>query len=131
MALVLSLAMMSFACASTTVIRSNPPGASITSVEGGYSGRTPFTYSDSNIVGTTRAFTIAAPGYEPQTLIIKKDQWDAGRLVLSVLGGLILLVPYVGILWSADYEPVYEVHLKPSGDSDYPPPPNVDAPTSL
>jgi hypothetical protein len=123
--------MLSFSCASTTVIRTNPPGATIRSIEGGYSGRTPFTYSDTNIVGTTRTFSIEAPGYQTETLVIKKDQWDAGRLVLSVIGGLILFVPYVGILWSADYQPAYEVQLKPLGDQNFPPPPNVDSPATL
>lgn len=111
---------LTLGCASTTVIRTNPPGASIRSIENGYSGVTPFTYGDSNIVGTSRTFVIEAPGYQTETLVIKRDQWDTGRLVLSVIGGIILFVPYVGIFWSADYAPFYDVTLRPA--SDLPPP---------
>lgn len=121
-AALLSVATLSFACASTTVIRSNPPNAMIRSVEGGYSGVTPYTYTDTSVIGTQRTFTIEAPGYRPETLVIKRDQWDTGRLALSIVGGLVFLVPYVGILWSADYAPVYEVQLRPEGDLPYVPP---------
>lgn len=112
-------------CASTTQIRSVPSGATVKSIEGGTLGVTPLFYSDTNIVNQPKQLTLELAGYEPTPLIIKRDQWDPGRLVLFVVGGLFLFVPYVGLLWSADYSPAYEVQLKPSNSGVAPSAPNV------
>lgn len=121
------LSLLTLNCASTTIIRSVPSGATVKSVEGGVLGQTPYTYSDMNIVNQPKTFTLQADGYESKDLVIKRDQWDPARVVVFGFFGLFFFFPYAGILWSADYAPTYVVELKPRGSAPLAP----DAPGQL
>lgn len=106
-------------CASTTVIRSSPSGATVRDIRGQKVGKTPFTYSGTGTINSSETFTLEKPGYEETAVTVKRDQvnglaiagWTAGALLTSwTVFGLGLAA---GILWSADYAPVYSVDLDP------------------
>jgi hypothetical protein len=111
------------ACTSSTVIRSNVPGAKVF-LDGSYVGVTPYTMSDTKIVGSTTEVRIEAVGYAPATLAIhRSEEFD----VAACVGGVLLLVPF---LWIMGYRPDHNVELTPGdGQVDpnapqggYPPP---------
>lgn len=100
-------------CASTTMLHSYPPGATVKSASGMVLGVTPYEHTDSAAVGHVERFLIEKDGYETQYVSIKKDQWNGVKTTASVVGGVFLFIPFVGLLWSADYRPDYAVQLKP------------------
>ncbi|HEY2730316.1 MAG TPA: PEGA domain-containing protein [Polyangia bacterium] len=95
-------------CASTTVIQSRPSGARIY-LDGQPAGVTPYTMSDTKIVGSTTMVRLEYPGYEPTTgFISRNEEVD----VLALIGGLLVLVP---LLWLMDYRPLHVFELRPLG----------------
>ena len=50
-----------FGCASSTLIKSNPPGAKLY-LEGQLTGETPYTYADRAAAGTVRTVTLKKEG---------------------------------------------------------------------
>jgi hypothetical protein len=95
-------------CASTTVIQSRPSGARIY-LDGQPAGVTPYTMSDTKIVGSTTMVRLEYPGYEPTTgFISRNEEVD----VLALIGGLLVLVPF---LWLMDYRPLHVFELRPLG----------------
>jgi hypothetical protein len=95
-------------CASTTVIQSRPSGARIY-LDGQPAGVTPYTMSDTKIVGSTTMVRLEYPGYEPTTgFISRNEEID----VLALIGGLLVLVPF---LWLMDYRPLHVFELRPLG----------------
>jgi hypothetical protein len=115
-------------CASTTVIRSSPSGATVRDIHGQKVGKTPYTYSGTGTINSSETFTIEKPGYEDTTVTVKRDQvnglaiagWSAGALLTS--WSIIGLGLAAGILWSADYPPVYNVDLDPLPATEQPEP---------
>ena len=96
------------ACSSETVIRSNPPGAKVF-IDGSYVGTTPYTMSDTKIVGSTTSVTLQYPGYQPFTASIhRSEEFD----VVACIGGVFLLVPF---LWIMGYKPDHTFELQPGG----------------
>jgi hypothetical protein len=95
-------------CASTTMIQSQPSGARIY-LDGQPAGVTPYTMTDTKIVGSTTMVRLEYPGYEPTTgFISRNEEVD----VLALIGGLLVLVPF---LWIMDYRPVHVFELRPLG----------------
>ena len=96
------------ACSSETVIRSNPPGAKVF-VDGSYVGTTPYTMSDTKIVGSTTSVRLEYPGYAPfDASIHRSEEFD----VVACIGGVFLLVPF---LWIMGYKPDHTFELQPGG----------------
>lgn len=95
-------------CASTTVINSQPPGARL-SVNGAVVGNTPYTLSDTKIVGSTTQLKLEYPGYQPlDTTIQRNEELD----VLALVGGIFLLVPF---FWIMKYQPAHNYALQAGG----------------
>ncbi len=96
------------ACSSETVIRSNPPGAKVF-IDGSYVGTTPYTMSDTKIVGSTTNVRLEYPGYAPFSASIhRSEEFD----VVACIGGVFLLVPF---LWIMGYKPDHTFELQPGG----------------
>lgn len=112
-ALTMLLAFGIAACASSTVIRTNVPGARVY-LNGMYAGSTPFMMTDTKIVGSTTHVRVEADGFEPiETVITRNEVFDVG----ACIGGVLVLVPF---LWIMGYQPdhFYELRL---GQPEYPP----------
>ncbi len=94
-------------------------------LDGTYVGVTPYTMSDTKIVGSSTQVRIEAPGYAPANVAIhRSEEFD----VTACIGGVFLLVPF---LWIMGYRAEHSVELTPGygppqGDPNYPqgyPPP--------
>ncbi|HYW97338.1 MAG TPA: PEGA domain-containing protein [Bacteroidales bacterium] len=93
-------------CVSTTMIQSRPPEAKIY-IDGQPSGTTPYSYSDTKIVGSTTTIKIEKEGYETMDVILSRDeQADVG----AIIGGVFVLVPF---LWTMKYNPTHTYELTP------------------
>jgi hypothetical protein len=104
------------ACSSSTVIRSNPSGAKVF-IDGAMVGTTPYTMSDTHIVGSTTHIRLEYPGYAPTDTAIKRsEEFD----VVACIGGVFLLVPF---LWIMGYKADHNYELQPGGmmQPGYPP----------
>ncbi len=122
-AVTVSLALALASCSSSTVIRSNVPGAQVY-IDGAYVGTTPYTMSDTKIVGSRTRIRIEAPGYEPtHTSIERSEEFSVG----ACIGGAFLLVPY---LWIMGYKPEHFYMLRPAAAQQHYPPqaPGAQAP---
>lgn len=93
-------------CASTTMFQSVPSGAKLY-MNGEYVGKTPYTYSDTKIVGTTTTIRLTAEGYSDFNGVLKRNE-EAN--VGAIIGGVFLLFPF---LWVMDYKPVHNFELTP------------------
>jgi hypothetical protein len=127
-ALTLLLAFGITACTSSTVIRSNVPGARVY-LNDMYVGNTPFVMSDTKIVGSTTRVRVEAEGYEPYRGVITRNEvFDVG----ACIGGVLVLFPFLWImgyqpdrlyeLAPAQYPPGYEQQGYPPPQQGYPPP---------
>jgi hypothetical protein len=109
-------------CASSTLIRSQPPGAKIY-LDGALVGQTPYEMRDTKIVGSVTQVKLRLDGFEESNVLItRSERFDAG----ACLGGVLVLVPF---LWIQGYNPehVYELtplRYPPQGypQQGYPPP---------
>jgi hypothetical protein len=104
------------ACSSSTVIRSNPSGAKVF-LDGQMVGTTPYTMSDTHIVGSSTHIRLEYPGYAPTDASIKRnEEFD----VVACIGGVFLLVPF---LWIMGYKADHSYELQPGGmmQPGYPP----------
>ena len=93
-------------CSSATVIRSNPSGARVF-IEGSYAGTTPFTLSDSKIVGSTTQIRLEYPGLAPTTVSVSRNE---ELKVGTLIAGIFLLVP---LLWVMGYQDEHTFDLAP------------------
>jgi len=91
-------------CASSTLIKSNPPGAKLY-LDGQVQGETPYTYSDKAAAGTMRTVTLKYEGYKDFNGTIKREQLSVGALI----GGIFLLVPFI---WILEYPPQYNFEME-------------------
>ncbi len=104
-----TLLAFSVGCASSTVIKSNPPGAKVF-LNGEPVGKTPFTMTDTKVVFTSTAVRLEKPGYEPlNTTITRSEEFDIGPFC----GGFFTFVP-ITWLWMFKYRPehVYELERR-------------------
>jgi hypothetical protein len=93
-----------FGCASTTLIKSNPPSAKLY-VDGQFQGETPIFFSDKAVAGTVRTVTLKKEGYKEFTGLIRREKLS----VLALIGGIFLLVPFV---WILKYPPQYTFDME-------------------
>lgn len=83
-------------CASTTVINSVPQGAAVY-IDHARVGTTPYTYSDTKIVGSVTPITLKLNGYEDlHVMLARNERVDAGAIV----GGLFFWIPFLSGLCS-------------------------------
>lgn len=94
-------------CVSTTLIKSAPPGAKVY-LDGEMVGRTPYTMSDTKIVGSTTHVRLELEGYEPYTASISRnEEFSPG----ACIGGVLVLFPF---LWIMSYKPEHNYELSPA-----------------
>jgi hypothetical protein len=93
-----------FGCASSTLIKSNPPGAKLY-LEGQLKGETPYTYADRAAAGTMRTVNLKKEGHKDFTGHIKREQLSVGALI----GGIFLLIP---LIWILEYPPEYTFEME-------------------
>ncbi|GAP68411.1 protein containing PEGA domain [Bacteroidales bacterium 6E] len=104
--ILLSLSIILASCSSTTLIQSNPSGAKIY-VDGEPVGDTPYSHTDTKIVGSTTTVKIVKEGYEPFITSFSRDEEvDVG----AVIGGFFVMVPF---LWTMKYKPARTYELSP------------------
>jgi hypothetical protein len=127
-ALTTAFALVLAGCSSSTVIRSNVPGSKVY-LNGEYVGNTPYTMSDTKIVGATTSVRIEADGYAPTHATITRSEEFS---VLACIGGVFLLVPF---LWIMGYKADHFYQMAPGGgggQSPYPAPqPGYEKPAPL
>ena len=85
-------------CSSTTVINSDPSGAKLY-IDGVKTGKTPYVYTDSKIVGSTTSIKLKKDGFEDLNVVMSKNE---KANVGAIIGGIFVLVPF---LWTMDYNP--------------------------
>ena len=91
-------------CASTTLIKSNPPGAKL-QVDGKVVGETPHFYTDKAVAGTVRTVTLKKEGYKDFNGYIEREKLSVPVLI----GGIFLLVPFV---WVLEYPSRYHFEME-------------------
>lgn len=106
-ALLLSFAIILSGCASTTMFQTTPSGAKLY-LDGMPVGNTPYTYSDTKIVGSTTTVKLTMDGYEElNTTISRNEEVDVG----AIIGGLFIWIPF---LWVMKYKPIHAYELIPA-----------------
>jgi hypothetical protein len=92
------------ACASSTQIKSDPASADLY-VDGEKVGKTPYTYTDTRIVGSVVHLKMKKEGFEDLDVSFNRsEEPDVGAIV----GGVFALVPF---LWTMKYKPVHSYEL--------------------
>jgi len=92
-------------CVSTTMIRSTPSAKVY--IDDQPVGNTPYSYSDTKIVGSATKITLKQEGYESiHTYIHRNQQVNVGALI----GGIFVAFP---LLWVMDYNSGYNYELEP------------------
>lgn len=100
------LALSVTACASTTAINSQPSGA-VLYLNGEKVGTTPYTHSDTKIIGSTNTVVLKKEGYQDfSSTFSRNENVNAG----AIIGGVFALVPF---LWAMDYKPSYNYEMQP------------------
>ena len=104
--LIALLTVLSFllGCASTTLIKSNPPGAKL-QVDGQSLGETPHFYSDKTAAGTVKTVTLRKEDYKDFNDYIKREKLS----VPALIGGIFLIVPFV---WILEYPSQYNFEME-------------------
>jgi hypothetical protein len=93
-------------CASTTFIKSNPPGAKM-QVDGKPIGETPHFYTDMAVAGTIRTVTLRKEGYKDYNGYIRREKFSVPILI----AGIFLIVPLV---WILEYPLQYNFEMEKS-----------------
>ncbi len=110
----LTLVIFISGCSSTTLINSEPSGAEVY-LNGEKVGETPYTYTDTKIVGSTTTVLLRKTGYQDfSSAFSRNEEVNAGAIV----GGILVLVPF---FWVMDYKPTHHyemVPLKPAATED-------------
>lgn len=109
---------LSTACASSTVIRSEPSGATVY-IDGSKSGQTPYIHTDTKTVSSTTRVKLRRQGYEDfEAVIVRNEEFQLGPCI----GGFFVLVPF---LWVMGYKAERTYELTPlSGAPAAPPQPS-------
>ncbi len=104
--IVLAGSLLFASCASTTTIQSNPSGAKVY-LNGEAVGTTPYTHTDTKIVGSVTDVKLEKEGYETlNTSFSRSERADVG----AIIGGVLVLVPF---LWTMKYNPTRTYELIP------------------
>lgn len=104
--LLLIFAMLVPACASSTLIKTNPSHAKVY-VDGRLIGTSPVTYRDTAISGATKTVLLKKEGYEDTTNMIRKEDVKVG----PIIGGIFFLFPFI---WTLGYPDYYTFELEPA-----------------
>jgi len=91
-------------CASSTIIKSNPPGAKMY-LDGQFKCETPCTHKDTAPMGTTRTVTLKKEGYKDTTGQIRREELSTGALI----GGIFFFIP---LIWVLEYPPEYTYDME-------------------
>jgi hypothetical protein len=111
-------------CASSTVLQTQPTGARV-SINGIVVGQTPYTLTDTKIVGSTTPVRFELPGYAPLDIVLSRNEEVD---VLPLIGGFICLVPFLWVMRYSSFH-VYQMQLPGQGyPPAYAPPQNAWAP---
>ncbi|MBW3470288.1 PEGA domain-containing protein [Arthrospiribacter ruber] len=109
--IILGVTIFFMSCSSTTLIQSNPSGAKVY-LNGEPVGTTPYSHSDSKIVGSTTSVKLEKDGYNPlNTSFSRNEEADVG----AIIGGVFLLFPF---LWTMKYKPSRTYELIPLTGAD-------------
>lgn len=103
--LLVALAVFVVSCSSGTIIKSIPEGAKVY-MNDEYKGVTPYSHSDTAIVGTAFRLKLSKEGYEDFQTIMKKDEKFN---TIACVGGVFCLVPF---LWVFEYNPERTYEMK-------------------
>lgn len=104
--LTLAVSVLFASCSSTTLIQTGPKGAKVY-LNGEPVGTTPYTHTDTKILGSVNYLKIEKEGYETLNTTFSRDEAvDVGAIV----GGIFVLVPF---LWTLKYKPVHNYELVP------------------
>ncbi len=107
--LVLAGTILLSSCVSTTMIQSTPSGAKVY-LNGESVGKTPYSHTDTKIVGSTTTVKLEKEGYEPlNTSFSRNEEVDVG----AIIGGLFVWIPF---LWTMKYKPIHTYELSPTLD---------------
>ncbi len=99
-------ALFTQACASVTTIHSIPDGAKLY-IDSEPRGQTPYTYSDTKIIGSSTEVRLVKDGYQDfQTQIRRMEEPNVG----AIIGGFFFWPIW---LWAADYKHSYQFELQP------------------
>lgn len=91
-------------CSSTTLLTSKPSGAKVY-LNGEPVGTTPYSHSDTKIVGTSTSLKLVKEGYEPiNTYLTRNEKVNVG----AIIGGCFFLFPF---LWTMDYNPTHNYEM--------------------
>jgi len=93
-----------FGCASTTLIKSNPPGAKL-QIDGQSVGETPHFYTDKAAAGTVKTVILKKEGYKDSNGFIRREKLSVSALI----GGIFLIVPFV---WILEYPSQYNFEME-------------------
>ncbi len=97
-------------CASTTMIQSSPNGAKLY-LDGESAGQTPYSLTDTKIVGSCTSVKLEKTGYKTfYANICKNEEADIG----AIIGGIFFLFPF---LWTMKYKPFHRYDLIPITNS--------------
>jgi hypothetical protein len=98
-------------CASMTMIQSDPEGARLY-LNGENVGTTPYSHTDTRIVGSQTTVRLEKHGYETLNTVFSRDEEvDIG----AVIGGFFVFIPF---LWTMKYKPFHTYEMKPlTGDT--------------
>lgn len=107
----LATSLLLASCSSSTVINSSPSGAKVY-LNGEAVGTTPYTHSDTKIVGATTTVKLEKEGYEQMnTSFSRSEKADVG----AIIGGVFVLVPF---LWTMKYKPTRTFELEPTSGTN-------------
>jgi hypothetical protein len=95
-------------CASTTTLQTQPPGAQV-KIDGVPVGTTPYSLTDTKIVGSNTQLRFELAGYQPYEVTLQRNEEVD---VLPLIGGFFVLVPW---LWVFKYKPTHTYVLQPAG----------------
>jgi hypothetical protein len=94
-------------CTSMTTIQSIPPGAKVY-LNDELSGETPYTMSDTKIIGSSTYVRLEKPGFQSfDTVITRTEEIDLGPVVCGFI-----FTP-VWWLWAMKYKPTHTYELVP------------------
>jgi len=101
----LAICLLFPSCSSTTQIVTIPSGAKLY-INGEYYGETPYSYTDTKIVGSSNAVNIKKEGYKDfNTSFSRNEEADLG----AIIAGCFIIFPF---LWIMKYKPIRTYELE-------------------
>ena len=104
-AAVLVCSLLVVGCASSTMIKSNPPGTKVY-IEGAYLGDTPYKYSSASVCWSKTAVELKKDGYFPLKGQLSKTEPNVFNIIMACA----LLIP---AFWATGYPDEFNYELEP------------------